>query len=408
MVRTYTPEERAERRRRSSSYSRDVKQLIDDVDEGDNDSDTASWVKDLREQGVDVDEFLSTAFPSMIDIPGDFNVAADGNDDQSLDQSDRSPNNNKRGSGGISRVESGKSLTKGASGRSVLSKGTSGRRRSGLSKGTSLRSQLTKAQRSSIISRISDHPDVDEDLKKRVSESIDRSYNYDETTTGKNMVKKSFEKMSDEDWQRWVTRDSKNYDPSSTNEEKIQSNREWALNMARKRIAAAGYKQTVIDTTPNKEEDTRMIKNTKIDPPETAPLPPITEDDFKDIQVHTFNPRELGIFPPSLPHQLIDIVPKAKRRTGIADGIVIHGTYEERLESIDSETMVVACVNPECTSFLYCSRGASLVRCDSCRTVSPACPEPVRPGQREQEWSASQSILSSVEKEYGVVGNDAD
>lgn len=403
--RTYTPEERAERRRRSSSYSREVKQLIDDVDEGDNDSDTASWVKDLREQGVDVDEFLSTAFPSMIDIPGDFNAAAD-DDDQSLDKSDNSPNN-ERGSG-ITR-ESGRSslLTKGSSGRSGLSKGTSGRR-SGLSKGTSLRSQLTKAQRSSIISRISDHPDVDEDLKKRVSESVDRSYNYDETTAGKNMVKKSLEKMSDQDWQRWVTRDSKNYDPSSTNEEKIQSNREWALKMARKRIAAAGYKKPVVDTTPNKEEDTRMIKNTKIDPPETTPLPPITEDDFKDIQVHSFNPRELGIFPPSLPHQLIDIVPKAKRGTGIADGIVIHGTYEERLESIDSETMVVACVNPECPSFLYCSRGASLVRCDSCRTVSPACPETVRPGQCEQEWSASQSqsSLSSVEEEYGDVRND--
>ena len=123
--RTYTPEERAERRRRSSSYSREVKQLIDDVDEGDNDSDTASWVKDLREQGVDVDEFLSTAFPSMIDIPGDFNAAADEDDDQSLDKSDNSPNNNERGSG-ITR-ESGRSslLTKGSSGRSGLSKGTS-------------------------------------------------------------------------------------------------------------------------------------------------------------------------------------------------------------------------------------------------------------------------------------------
>ena len=67
MVRTYTPEERAERRRRSS-VKREIKPLIDDEEDEESE---ASWIADLRAQGVDVAEFLSEALPEVIDIPAE-------------------------------------------------------------------------------------------------------------------------------------------------------------------------------------------------------------------------------------------------------------------------------------------------------------------------------------------------
>ena len=72
MPNRYTPEERAERRRRSSERRFTTRPLLDPDDvslSDDGESDEASWIKDLRSQGVDVDDFLKAAFPpDTIDV----------------------------------------------------------------------------------------------------------------------------------------------------------------------------------------------------------------------------------------------------------------------------------------------------------------------------------------------------
>jgi len=364
MVRTYTPEERAERRRRSSQ-KREIKPLIDEEEDEESE---ASWIADLRAQGVDVAEFLSEALPGVIDIPSE--IITQDEESTNLDAT----SDDRRGNNANNRTPSSRSLS---------SKGSSSLR-------GSLTKQLSRTQRLSIISKFSDQPGVDESTKKRFSELLDKSYNYD----GKDIVNKALANLSDQQWQREIGKDAKNYDPSSTTEEKRQQNREWALKMCLKRTTAAGYYKSESEDTPKKEEhNTNKMISTKIDPPKATPLQPITEDDFKDIPVQPLNPKELGIFPPSYPHKLIDIVPTKNRNTRIVDGLCIHGSYEERLDSIDSETMVVACTNSKCDSYLYCSRGASLVRCDNCRTVNPAIPETVR-GQAIEEEDMDKSEKS--------------
>eukprot|EP00571_Detonula_confervacea_P001559 CAMPEP_0172329476 /NCGR_PEP_ID=MMETSP1058-20130122/60902_1 /TAXON_ID=83371 /ORGANISM="Detonula confervacea, Strain CCMP 353" /LENGTH=354 /DNA_ID=CAMNT_0013046653 /DNA_START=182 /DNA_END=1246 /DNA_ORIENTATION=- len=316
---TYTPEERDVRRRRSSGR-RIIRPLIEE--------DEASWITDLRAQGVDVDDFLKAAFtpPEVIDV----------SDEQSNNLSD---NSSERIQGRLPR-------------------------------------RLSQGERLSIISRFSDHPDVNDEAKERFSQLLEIPYDIDKNTS--DLVTKSLEEMSQERWHREVEEDSKNYDPSSTTEEKIQQNKEYALNMALQRAAEAGLKPAPESSSTSSAKSIYP----KLDPPETQPLPPIDEDDF-NISEPPLNPQELGFFPPSLPHQLIDLVPKATRARGrIVDGIVIHGTYEKAWESCDSNAMVVSCINAKCASFLHCSRGASLVRCESCNTVSPACPESSR-------WSRS-------------------
>ena len=372
MVRTYTPEERAERRRRSSQ-KREIKPLIDDEEDDDEESE-ASWIADLRAQGVDVAEFLSEALPEVIGIPAEVNIQED-KERINLDVSD-----DRRGNNIINNNRT-------PSSRSLGSKGSSSRSLRG-----SLTKQLSRTQRLSIISKFSDQPGVDESAKKRFSDLLDKSYNYD----GKDIVKKALANLSEQQWQREVERDAKNYDPSSTTEEKRQQNREWALKMCLKRTTAAGYHKSAPKDILTEEHDTNKMISTKIDPPKTTPLPPITDDDFKDIPVQPLNPKELGIFPPSYPHKLIDIVPTKNRNTRIVDGLCIHGSYEERLDSIDSDTMVVACTNLTCGSYLYCSRGASLVRCDNCRTVCPGIPETVRgpPSKLDEEQEMDKSERS--------------
>ena len=62
-IKTYTPEERAERRRRSSvvkSREEVLQYLVGDTD----DASEASWMEDLRAQGIDVDEFLEVEAPA--------------------------------------------------------------------------------------------------------------------------------------------------------------------------------------------------------------------------------------------------------------------------------------------------------------------------------------------------------
>jgi hypothetical protein len=416
MVRTYTPEERAERRRKSSerransnSNAQAFVDLQSTLDVGDDESAEASWIADLRAQGVDVDEFLTAALPEVMGITISTNTndaqEEDVNDELSIDgidvseRSDRSGNEGRHSSSSNNKAPSRNLESRRASTRSIVSIVSTG----------SL--QLSRKQRLSIISRFSNQPDVDEKAKKIFSDAMDKmdkSYNYDETS-GKDIVKRALEKMTPQQWQREVERDAINYDPSSTNDEKIQQNREWALKMARKRCcAAAGYNKPQDDNTEVEGDvlnnsSSPQPKPTKIDPPEITPLPPLSEEDFNNIPLQALNPRELGIFPPTLPHQLIDIVPKLKPNTGIGDGIVIHGTFEERLESIDSDTMVVTCRNQKCNAFLYTPRNVGLVRCDNCWKVSPACPETIKPPRL-----AKQDHNEGIRRSLGLDDDDDD
>lgn len=311
MVRHYTPEERAERRRRSS-VKKDITPLVDD-DGGDGDL-GASWMADLRSQGVDVEEFLKAARPDT------------------------------RGGG------SNRSLG-----------GSEGSKR------------IPTARESSIQSLMSNQSGTDGS-----SSSLARNKS---SFHGKSddMAKKAVEKMSDEQWQEVVGEDSRSYDPSHTSEEEIKQAREWAIKMAHKRAAQAGFKPATETNATTDDDSSSMSANKtqypKIGPPPIQPLPPLDEDDFNSVSEPPLNPKELGIFPPSLPHSLSDLVPKAsKKSSGIVDGLVIHGTSQEVWESCDSDSMVALCTNDQCNAFLYCPRNSSLIRCEKCNAVSPACP----------------------------------
>ena len=427
MVRTYTPEERAERRRKSSvrraNSNSNAQAFVDlqstlTLDAGDDESAEASWIADLRAQGVDVDEFLTAALPEVMGITISTNTndaqEEDVNDELSIDGIDVCERSDRSGNEGRHSSSSNKRPSASSSNKAPTSRNLEPRRastRSIVSIVSTGSLQLSRSQRLSIISRFSNQPDVDEKAKKIFSDALDKmdtSYNYDETS-GKDIVKKALENMTPQQWQREVERDAINYDPSSTNDEKIQQNREWALKMARKRCAAAGYNKPQDDNTEvegdvvNNSSSPQPMEPTKIDPPEITPLPPLSEEDFNSIPLQALNPRELGIFPPTLPHQLIDIVPKLKPNTGIGDGIVIHGTYEERLESIDSDTMIVMCRNQKCNAFLYTPRNVGLVRCDNCWKVSPACPETVKPPRL-----AKQDHNEGIRQSLGLDDDDDD
>mmetsp|Transcript_9760 Transcript_9760/g.17689 ORF Transcript_9760/g.17689 Transcript_9760/m.17689 type:complete len:322 (+) Transcript_9760:155-1120(+) len=241
--------------------------------------------------------------------------------------------------------------------------------------------------RLSILSLNSDRADVSVNGRnKRFTQFLDKAYVFDETVG--DMVIKSFEDMSKKRWQREVEEDSKTFDPNSTTEEKIQQNKEWALKMARRRAAKAGHNDPAPKPSEDRSDSSNQNIYPKVQPPSTIPLPKIDEKDF-ELSEPTLNRAELGITPPPLPHQLADLVPKGRRSKmeGIVDGLVFEGTYEEVLESCDPETMVVTCINPDCNSYLHCSRESSLVRCGRCKSVSPACP--FLRGERRKDDSTS-------------------
>ena len=227
------------------------------------------------------------------------------------------------------------------------------------------------AQRRTLIQTFNDQSHVDERAKEKFCLTLDKSYKYD----GDDMFKKALQNLTDDEWKEAVEEDSKNYDPSHTTEEKIRQNRDGAIELAMKRVKEAGYNISEDNTTPE-EAGGEESNYPKLDPPPIEPLPPIGEEDFKNVQQPALNPKELGISPPPLPHKLIDLVPKAmKADDGIGDGVLVEGTFEEGWAECDSKTMIVSCTNnDQCAALLYCSRQASLIRCEKCGTVSPACP----------------------------------
>mmetsp|Transcript_23309 Transcript_23309/g.49856 ORF Transcript_23309/g.49856 Transcript_23309/m.49856 type:complete len:361 (-) Transcript_23309:399-1481(-) len=347
MVKSYTPQERAERRRRSSQKSTN-RPLVEDVgeDEAQSAAGEASWIADLRAQGVDVEEFLQSAIPpEVVDIA----------DAQS--QGDLSGEGSRRGSRRMSRL--------------------------------------------SMLSNVSsDHPpdgnnnDANGGRSKRFTQFLDKAYVFDESVG--DMVIHSFEDMSEKMWQREVREDSRNYAPDPADRERIEQNKQWALKMARQRAREAGYEQPAPSddsANGNSSEDGKIYP--KVDPPPTRPLPPIEEKDL-EISEPPLNPGELGIAPPPLPHRLVDLVPRVARSKveGIVDGIVVDGTCEEGLEACDSETMVVRCINTDCVYYLHCSRGSSLVRCENCKTVSPACPFSAGCSRRHDSTSMESGVLT--------------
>lgn len=195
------------------------------------------------------------------------------------------------------------------------------------------------------------------------------------------MIPVTFEEISQKRWEKEVEEDSKNYDPSKTTEEKTLENKEWAVRMALKRAAEAGY-EPAPEKTPNADPPNNPIFP-KVSPPPVRPLPKIDERDL-DIPVPPMDPRKLGIFPPPLPYRPIDLVPKAAESSrGVSDGMVLYDSDED--EPCDSDTMVVSCINDQCAAILDCSRGAALVRCEDCNTVSPACPVGIRGGAMNED-----------------------
>jgi len=325
MVTQYSPAERAARRRRSSQSQRSSlssrldllsRPAVDTVE------DDASWIADLRAQGVDVDEFLKAAQPPDV---------------VNFDPGVSEP--------GVGKLQ---------------------RRRSSLSEKSFDVSGLVRPRPKP---RRLTQGEQEEKSKLRFSQFLDQSYVFDESVG--DMVMNSFEDVSRKTWLKEVEEDSKNFNPDATCKEKLEQSKAWALKKALERVTEAGY-TPAHDSPQGSSEDNPTY--TKVRPPPIEPLPQLSEEDF-DITEPPLNPRELGIFPPSLPHQLVDLVPKVSRSVeGIVDGFVVHGTHEELWETCDSETMIASCIKDDCASYLRCSRGSSLVRCEDCGTVSPACP----------------------------------
>ena len=318
-LKTYTPEERALRRSGTSIITE--RPILTNATEDFNES----WFDDLRDQGVDIEEFLKDVIE-----PG-----GDTDDDASASSEVHSV---------IRRM-----------------------------------SRLSKTQQQELIRRITLSTD-NEAVKQRFSSFFGQTYEYDPVTGAPVLL--SAEEVEKRKWEKEVEEDCKHFDPKGTSAETREKNRQWAIEMARKHVVAAGfepevdYEDTPVDTSPSD------IETDIPQPPPIDPLPLVEELDLGPTPKRVLGPRSIGIMPPSLPHKLTDVIPKLSRSdiAAISSGIVVDGSLEDGWATCDASTMVVSCINEECVSYLRCPRFASLVRCSSCNTVSPATclPLPVR------------------------------
>lgn len=304
MSTTYTPEERADRRRRSSEITNDE-----------------SWMADLRAQGVDVEEFLT--------VP------------EGIDGSDRS----------------GSAISKAAC--SVMSM-----------------------------------PQHKEIVERRFSQFMENAYILDEATG--DMVLNSLEDENEKRWQKLVEDDSKNYKHESSTRKETEKNREWAKNMALKRAAEAGYK--IPQSSSNAQKDrivSQLTIHTRVKSPPKVSLPVLGEGDFDSVEMPPSTPQDLALPPPPLPHKLPDLVSMISTRCvdGIGEGIAVDGGFEDALETLDSESVIVSCIRYDCGVYLRCSRGSSLVRCQRCNTVSPATPASI--DQKSEETVSTYTSTSN-------------
>ncbi|KAL7475468.1 hypothetical protein ACHAW6_001381 [Cyclotella cf. meneghiniana] len=312
-IKTYTPEERDKRRRRTSVvHDRPAVNKNDDHDFN------GSWFEDLCAEGIDIDEFLKDVIPS----------SADNSDDSFRDPS-----------------------------KIVF-------------QGMSLEQQVQLVRRISLSSTSS------ESLKQRISSFFGQSYDFDPLTG--EAILQSPEDTEERKWQRDMKEDSRYFDPKATSSERREQNKQWAIEMALRRISEAGFKpegeeEEIVKSDPSDD----FIETNLPPPPPIQPIPPIEEFNLDSTAKGSLGPRNIGVFPPSLPHNIREVIPKLSRfdLVGISDGVIVNGTLAEGWRTCDSTTMIVACINngPEkCASNLRCPRSASLVRCPRCNMICPA------------------------------------
>ena len=323
-LKTYTPEERAERRQRTSISIINDRPLPNAMAAIDFDE---SWVKDLLNQGVDIEEFLKdVAEPSSID------------------------NNDRDVSSEVSSI-------------------------------TRRIRELSKQQQEKIIHNISLSSNS-ETAKQRFSTIFGQTYEYD-SVTGAQVVL-SIEDIEKRKWEAEVEEDSRYFDPTGTSEEVRKRNEQWAIDRARQHVINAGFGPKVEDKDDavNGIHPYEDIETELPEPPPYEPLPFVEDLNLGTAPKRTIGPRNIGIFPPPLPHKLTDVIPKLSRHkfNGIPTGIVVGGSLNDGWASCDSTTMMIMCINKrteKCGSYLRCPRSASLVRCPRCHSLSPATCLPV-------------------------------
>mmetsp|Transcript_21661 Transcript_21661/g.45098 ORF Transcript_21661/g.45098 Transcript_21661/m.45098 type:complete len:417 (-) Transcript_21661:206-1456(-) len=362
MVRTYTPEERAERRRRSSSLrinaitgSPDVRQRrrssITRVESAKSTNSEASWMQDLRAQGVDIAEFLRDASGldeseiSVLEEDDEKGDQNEGNSKNELEESeeadgndDHLPDNNR----------------------------------------DSFARQTFRGKKITLMRRLSNLSNDTETAKNRFSSFLDQAYIIDEKTG--EAVLASVEEMLQRRRENELREDSKNFNPTGRPMEELEKNKEWAISMALRKAREAGL-------TPNNngsssieetEKSSRRIEKEvyqKVVPPPLEPLPTL---DQLNLDTPAGDRDSIDVEPPKLPYKLTKFIPKRDRTDyegGISDGMLLYGSYEQGWATCDSSSMVISCINCNSGSYLRCSRDASLVCCPKCNTVSPVGPD---------------------------------
>lgn len=365
MVRTYTPEERAERRRRSSSIlinaiagSPDVRQRrrssITRVESAKSTNSEASWMQDLRAQGVDIADFLGDASGldeseistlEEYDEEGDQNEGNSKNELGELEESkeadgndDHLPENNR----------------------------------------DSFARQTFRGKKITLMRRLSNLSNDTETAKMRFSSFLDQAYIIDEKT-GEAVVA-SVEEMLQRRRENELREDSKNFNPTGRPMEELERNKEWAISMALRRAKDVGLTPKKSGPSPIEETEKSSLSieeevYQKVVPP---PLEPVPTLDQLNLDTSAGDRDSVDVEPPKLPYDLTKFITKRDRTDyegGISDGMLLYGSYEQGWATCDSSSMVVSCINSTCGSYLRCSRDSSLVRCPKCNTVSPVGPD---------------------------------
>ncbi|KAL3791898.1 hypothetical protein HJC23_010758 [Cyclotella cryptica] len=310
-IKTYTPEERDQRRRRTSI-------VLDSpaVNDNENLDFNESWFEDLRAEGIDIDEFLKDVIPPSAETSGDAS----------------------RDSSNIFR-------------------------------------RMSKQQQAQLFRRISSSSTSRESVKQRLSSFFGQSYEF-HPVTGEAMLR-SPEEMEEKNWQREREEDSRYFDPQATSSERRVRNKQWAIDMALRRVAEAGFEPEVKkEETVDYQTSDSIIETNLPPPPPIQTIPPVEEFNLDSTAKTSLGPRNVGIFPPPLPHNISDVIPKLSRfdLVGISDGETVTDTLGDAWRTCDSTTMIVACMNSDsekCAFYLRCPRSASLVRCPRCNIVSP-------------------------------------
>ncbi|KAL7462688.1 hypothetical protein ACHAXS_003059 [Conticribra weissflogii] len=385
MVRTYTPEERAERRRRSSSLhitgSIDVRQRrssITRVESSKSTNSEASWMKDLRAQGVDIAEFLGDGF---------------GLDDSAFSLLKEDDEKGYTNDGDLQNeiVEPEK-----------FGAADDDDDHLALQSHDDFARQTFKGKKITLMRQLSNHSNNTETVKKRFSSFLDQAYIIDETT-GEAVVA-SVEDMLQKRRENELREDCKNFNPTVKTLEELEKNKEWAISMALRRAKESGL-------TPNNNGSSSIDKNKKslhtaeievypkVVPPPLEPLPTLDQLNL-DSKPSAGDRDSIDVEPPKLPYDLTKFIPKRDRTDyegGISDGMLVYGSYEQGWAACDSSSMVVSCINYKCGSYLRCSRDASLVRCPKCNTVSPVGPELISErGSLSRDANLSEKSLNST------------